>query len=172
MKRCSKCKIEFEDIKKMCLSGKYCKECWKEINKKWRHNNPEKHKAAQLKYENEKRKLLKKESNSSILRKLGFSFMNNICSFNKTSIDGEKITVEDVVNKLKEQGYKCYLTGIPLEFSKKKEIHFDHKIPKSKGGKACYNNLGITNNHVNSMKNNLTDSEFINICKQIAIFNS
>ena len=79
-----------------------------------------------------------------------------------------EFTVEDVINKFGEKP-KCYLTGMDIDISNTKSYHFDHKIPRSKGGDNSLDNLGICTREANQAKNNMTEKEFIELCKSVLI---
>lgn len=77
-----------------------------------------------------------------------------------------KITVDQVLEKLGNNP-KCYLTNRPLDLSKSRTYHFDHIIPRSKGGDSNIENLGIACKDVNIAKNNLLLEDFILLCKDV-----
>ena len=62
---------------------------------------------------------------------------------------------------------KCYLTGRPIDIMNFNTYQFDHIIPKSRGGKNTFENLGITTPEANFAKGNLSVEEFIDLCKDV-----
>ncbi len=77
-----------------------------------------------------------------------------------------EFTVEDVINKFGDKP-KCYLTGDQLDITKPREYHFDHIIPRSKGGDSSINNLGLCTKAANIAKNNLSNDEFLELCIKV-----
>jgi len=82
----------------------------------------------------------------------------------------KNFTLGDVINKL-DGNFNCYLSGLKININDSSSFAFDHIIPSSKGGDNTLNNLGLTSNIINSMKNNLTVDEFIYYCKIILEYN-
>ena len=77
-------------------------------------------------------------------------------------------TTEDVKNKFENNHY-CYLTGRKLDISQPSTYNFDHIIPFSRGGSCELDNLGLLCKEANRAKNNMTNEEFIELCKEILI---
>jgi CRISPR/Cas system Type II protein with McrA/HNH and RuvC-like nuclease domain len=75
-------------------------------------------------------------------------------------------TIEDVIQKF-GQSPTCYLTGEPIDISKPRTYHFDHIIPRSRGGDNSIDNLGICSKKANQSKQDMTPDEFVNLCKQV-----
>lgn len=75
-------------------------------------------------------------------------------------------TIEDVINKFGKNP-KCYLTGEDIDIYKPRTYHFDHIIPRSRGGQDNLDNLGICSKRANLAKSDMTPDEFINLCKII-----
>ena len=75
-------------------------------------------------------------------------------------------TIEDVINKFGENP-KCYLTGDPINIYETSSYHFDHILPRSKGGNNSIENLGICTKEANMAKSNLTLNEFIKLCQKV-----
>ena len=65
--------------------------------------------------------------------------------------------------------FPCALTGRPIDFNKPNTYEYDHIIPTSRGGDNTLNNLQIVCPEVNRAKQNLTDDEFIDLCKEVVI---
>lgn len=78
-------------------------------------------------------------------------------------------TVEDVITKFGENP-KCYLTGKPIDIYKPRTYHFDHIVPRSKGGENTLDNLQICTKQANQAKHDLSCKEFIELCKQVVEF--
>ncbi len=70
----------------------------------------------------------------------------------------DNYTVEDIIEKLKEQNYLCYYCGDSLESN----YHVDHMIPLSRGGSNGRDNICISCPTCNLRKNRKTAEEFIN----------
>jgi 5-methylcytosine-specific restriction endonuclease McrA len=75
----------------------------------------------------------------------------------------------DVLNKFGVDT-KCYLSGEPINLYKN-NYNLDHIIPVSRNGDNSIDNLGITHEIVNRMKNNLTPDELIEWCIKILTYN-
>lgn len=75
-------------------------------------------------------------------------------------------TLDEVAKKILSNPV-CYLTGELIDFSNAGSYHFDHIIPKSKGGKSSLENLGLTIKDANFAKGNLTIKELLALCKKI-----
>lgn len=76
------------------------------------------------------------------------------------------LSVNDVIKKFGENPI-CYLTGKKIDIYKSKTYHFDHIVPRSKGGNSDIDNLGLTTKEANVAKSNLTLSEFVQLCKDV-----
>lgn len=94
-----------------------------------------------------------------------FSNMNNDKKYSKPSF-----TVKDIISKFGEKP-KCYLTGEEIDIYLPRSYHFDHIIPRSRGGSNNIDNLGICTSEANKAKNNMTPDELIQLCKKILINN-
>lgn len=75
-------------------------------------------------------------------------------------------TVDDVIKKFGESP-KCSLTGQPIDIGSPRTYQFDHKIPVSRGGDNSLENLQILTRQANLAKSDLTNDEFIHLCKQV-----
>jgi 5-methylcytosine-specific restriction endonuclease McrA len=76
----------------------------------------------------------------------------------------EKISQKALLSLLEDQGYRCALTGEPLDPT---NCAADHKLPLSRGGKNCMSNLQLTTKAVNECKGQLTNSEFLAMCAAV-----
>lgn len=73
---------------------------------------------------------------------------------------------QELKNKLIEQNYKCFYTNKILIPGINASL--DHIIPRSRGGNNDINNLRWVDYSINFMKGDLTHSEFVSFCKDIA----
>jgi 5-methylcytosine-specific restriction endonuclease McrA len=64
-----------------------------------------------------------------------------------------------------EQGGRCALSGLPLVIGEYASV--DHKIPLSKGGTHDASNLRWLAFEVNMAKNNMSDEEFVAMCRRV-----
>lgn len=76
------------------------------------------------------------------------------------------VTVQDLINKFSEQP-KCYLTGDDIDINDVKSYHFDHVIPKSRGGDNSLDNIQIATKTANLSKSDMTPDEFFFLCKKV-----
>jgi hypothetical protein len=65
----------------------------------------------------------------------------------------------------------CYLTGRKIDLLSPKTYNCDHIIPVCKGGSCELSNMGLTCKEANVAKAGLTVGEFLNLCKEVLIFN-
>jgi len=65
--------------------------------------------------------------------------------------------------------FQCALTGRPLSWNKPQEYEYDHILPISRGGNSCIENLQIVCTDANRAKNDLTEEEFLDLCKEVVI---
>lgn len=80
------------------------------------------------------------------------------------STDAEKVTSKRLFEQLKKQQYRCYYTGKKLTFN---NVSLDHKQPLSKGGKHAMSNVVLCLKRVNTMKGQMTEDEFISLCRLV-----
>ncbi len=76
----------------------------------------------------------------------------------------------DILAILNHQEYRCALSGEALNPDTKSEL--DHVIPVAEGGDNSKENLQVVTSKINRMKGTLSNSEFIAICKRVAVWNS
>jgi len=81
-----------------------------------------------------------------------------------------EFTVQDVLDKVGDTP-KCYLTGRPINIHDTSSYHFDHILPRSKGGDNSLDNLGIAVKDANLAKRGLTVEEFVQLCKDVVEYN-
>ena len=77
-----------------------------------------------------------------------------------------KFTVENFYTKF-GQYTQCYITGAYIDLSKPNTYHFDHIIPRSKGGANHIDNLGICIPQANLAKSALDYESFVQFCRAI-----
>jgi 5-methylcytosine-specific restriction endonuclease McrA len=109
-------------------------------------------------YYNKNKKYIAKRRLDHVFKKL--SKVNN-CRYKK---DNDKITAFDLWKIAKYQKLKCALTGEKLTIH---NISTDHIIPKSKGGRNIPSNIRLTLHNVNVARMNMTDEEFMSMCKKV-----
>ena len=64
-----------------------------------------------------------------------------------------------------------YLTGKPIDLNDANQYSPDHIIPRTRGCTNTLDNANITSRKVNLCKNNLLNSEFIEICRDVVNYN-
>lgn len=74
------------------------------------------------------------------------------------------ITRKWLDSKLEQQGYKCALSGRPIDIL---SLEVDHIIPRSKGGSNEASNLQLVCREANSAKSALSKEELIQLCTDI-----
>jgi hypothetical protein len=79
-----------------------------------------------------------------------------------------KIKRQDLLDCLKQQNYRCALSGWELTPD---TAQIDHKDPVSKGGKTEISNLQWLHEKINRMKGAMTMDEFLKVCRLIASSN-
>lgn len=80
------------------------------------------------------------------------------------ALKNEKITIKDLRDMLVKQDYRCALSGRLLT---PQNCSLDHIIPLSKGGMHTPDNAQLVCCEINKVKANLTDEEFIELCRDI-----
>lgn len=82
----------------------------------------------------------------------------------------ETFNWKDVIDKFGVNTI-CYLSGEKINLYDN-TYSFDHIIPQSRGGGNELENLGITLRIINSMKNEMTPDELIEMCIKILKYNN
>jgi len=68
-----------------------------------------------------------------------------------------------LMSKWKSQNGLCALSGRKLD----RQAHIDHILPVSRGGTNEASNLQWLDPMINQAKSNMTDQEFLDMCKQV-----
>jgi len=95
-----------------------------------------------------------------------FYLKQNIKQFQKKSKITDNFSLQDVLNKFGPSP-KCALSGEEIDYNNTKTYNLDHIIPFSRGGTGNLDNLQLVTPRINLMKSNLSNEEFINLCKKI-----
>ena len=65
--------------------------------------------------------------------------------------------------------FQCGLTGRPLSWNEPHTYEYDHILPVARGGNSCIENLQIVCTDANRAKNDMTEDEFLDLCKEIVL---
>jgi hypothetical protein len=76
---------------------------------------------------------------------------------------------KDVINKFGDSPI-CALSGRIINWEDSSSYVLDHILPVERGGDNSLENLQLLNPQVNTAKSNLTDEEFLQLCKEILKF--
>jgi 5-methylcytosine-specific restriction endonuclease McrA len=87
----------------------------------------------------------------------------------KASTFGSTALIQPLQELWRKQDGKCALSGLSLTVGENASI--DHIMPKSKGGSNKIENLRWLHTSVNSGKGILSDEQFIEVCKAVAVHN-
>lgn len=93
--------------------------------------------------------------------------MFNRGQFKSRKKRADKLTVQSILNLLEHQKYRCALTGRELTPD---TTSLDHIVPLSKDGAHSINNAQALNKDVNRAKGTLTNSEFVNLCREVVLW--
>lgn len=88
---------------------------------------------------------------------------------NATKSRNEEVTSEGLRRLIKNNEYRCMLSGVALDPS---DASLDHSTPLSKGGEHVISNVKIIHVDVNRMKGTIDEAEFIGWCRKIAAWNA
>ena len=74
-----------------------------------------------------------------------------------------------MLNKIQGQEGRtnCYLTGREIDLKDTSSYHFDHIVPRSKGGTNDLDNLGVACGDANRAKSDMHTGEFVELCKDV-----
>lgn len=95
---------------------------------------------------------------------------NKIKRFKERGVMSDNFTYEDFMNKIGDQP-KCYLTGDPIDISKTRSWHLDHRVPSSKGGDNSLENCEISSKDANQSKHDMTCDQFLELCEKVLVHN-
>lgn len=79
--------------------------------------------------------------------------------------DGEEVNGANLKRLFNAQGGRCYYSGKKLT---KKNVSVDHRQPLSKGGRNVMSNVALCTKKVNTMKGQMTELEFVELCRAIS----
>ena len=79
-------------------------------------------------------------------------------------MEGERISVRQLLDLLQRQEYRCALTGRTLN---PESCCLDHKVPISLGGHHVMSNVQLVCEEVNIAKGCLPQPEFIRMCMDV-----
>ena len=71
-----------------------------------------------------------------------------------------------MIEKIKQQGFRCFFTGIELQ---REDASVDHVVPLARGGKHEEANLELVHSAINRMKGTMTGDEFVAWCVKVAV---
>lgn len=97
---------------------------------------------------------------------LMYKKLYNFCNKKGNKMTNINFTLEDVINKFGENP-KCGLTGKSIDITKPRTYQFDHIIPRAKGGNNSLDNLQIVTKQANFAKRDLSEDEFLELCKSV-----
>jgi len=79
-----------------------------------------------------------------------------------------KFTHKDIHAKYGDH-FQCALTGRPLSWNNPQEYEYDHILPVARGGNNTIENLQIVCADANRAKSDLTEDEFLDLCKEVVL---
>ncbi len=160
LKKCSKCRKAlplryfYKDKSRKDGLTNYCKLCWTQRCQKYRNENKAKvRKRRQIYYKNHKEiasKQNKAWDKSNPVRRLA---IYNRYRAREKAAPGH-FTEEDWSKQYKLQNGKCFYCN------KIKKLTIDHKVPLSRGGSNCPDNIVLACLSCNCKKNDKTIEEF------------
>ena len=80
-----------------------------------------------------------------------------------------QFTYDEVIDHIKDYE-NCYLTGRPIDVNDCSTFHFDHIIPRSRGGSNDLDNLGVVTPEANYAKRDLPLEDFIELCVDVVTY--
>lgn len=81
-------------------------------------------------------------------------------------VSEQEFSFQDVVDKHGDSPV-CYLTGDPVDYNDPSSYHFDHIVPRSRGGENTLSNLGLATKQANQMKGDMSLEEFLDACEKV-----
>lgn len=82
----------------------------------------------------------------------------------RIAAETEGVQVQGILRLVKQQQYRCALTGRELT---PETAALDHIVPVSRGGEHCIENAQVLHKEVNRAKGTLTNEEFIALCREV-----
>ena len=110
------------------------------------------------------------ESLLAIRNKLGLSSITELADSSMVTGDAiasseQAITEARLLTLLEHAGFKCALSGLPLEPD---NANLDHKVPISQGGEHSLDNVHWVRKEINAMKGTMDVDEFVSFCCAVA----
>lgn len=102
-------------------------------------------------------------------RRLRKGILKNARSKNKFAFESHDVTAMSLWGLAKRQKCICPLSGRKIT---NENISVDHIVPLSKGGTHDITNLRLTVKETNYARLNMSDDEFISLCKDVVKYNS
>ena len=109
-------------------------------------------------------------NSSSLNRSITLKIQSFCTDRKKKAYQMLNFTTQDIIQKIESNPY-CELSGRPLDINKTSSWHLDHKIPVSRGGNNSIENCQILSKQTNQAKSDMTNDEFLQLCKDILIHN-
>jgi len=142
-------------------------------DKKWETNDPEYYEFLRMKRSQKKQEINKNKEENKICLRCNDNIYNNhakYCLLHWISSLGYNVELsKKLLDLLEDQKYRCKISGELLIPGKNASI--DHIVPKSKNGLNDINNLQWVTIDINCAKREMSNEEFINLCKRIIYFN-
>lgn len=85
----------------------------------------------------------------------------------RTTAKPGAVTASAVLSLVESQGHRCALSGRNL---KPETASLDHKLPLSRGGEHCIANAQVVHEQVQRAKGNMTDDEFLALCRDVVVW--
>lgn len=79
---------------------------------------------------------------------------------------GRSVSEASLMALLKEQEYKCALSGFPLT---PENCAVDHKTPLARGGEHSIDNIQLVTEEINAAKGQMTCEEFVAMCRAVVV---
>ena len=79
-------------------------------------------------------------------------------------MSGNRVTAKQLRKLVKQQDYRCHLSGRSLE---PETASPDHMVPVSRGGAHTIDNVCIVDRDINRAKGTQTISEFVAMCREV-----
>jgi len=91
-------------------------------------------------------------------------YTKEVCSRGESNMKARRVSTSNVLLLLKQQQYRCALTGRELT---PQTAALDHILPIRCGGEHVMENVQVLHKDVNRAKGSLTNDEFINLCNDV-----